>query len=48
MRKFITLLDTVEQNQPHFNTPEDILNEFINNTNQIDDEDEFDEFDDDW
>ena len=48
VRKFITLLDTVEQNQPHFNTPEDILNEFINNTNQIDDEDEFDEFDDDW
>lgn len=48
VRKFITLLDTVEQNQSHFNTPEDILNEFINNTNQIDDEDEFDEFDDDW
>ena len=47
VRKFITLLDTVEQNQNHFNTPEDILNEFMENTNQID-EDEFDEFDDDW
>lgn len=47
VRKFITLLDTVEQNQSHFNTPEDILNEFMENTNQIDD-DEFDEFDDDW
>ena len=47
VRKFITLLDTVEQNQSHFNTPEDILNEFIENTGQIE-EDEFDEFDDDW
>lgn len=47
VRKFITLLDTVEQNQSHFKTSEDILNEFLENTNQIDD-DEFDEFDDDW
>ena len=47
VRKFITLLDTVEQNQSHFNTTEDILNEFIENTGQIE-EDEFDEFDDDW
>lgn len=47
VRKFITLLDTVEQNQSHFNTPEDILNEFFENTGQTD-KDEFDEFDDDW
>ena len=48
IRKFITLLDTVEQNQNHFNSPEDILDEFNGNINQIDDEDEFDEYDDDW
>ena len=47
IRKFITLLDTVEQNQDHFNSPEDILEEFNGNINQVD-EDEFDEFDDDW
>ena len=47
-RKFITLLDTVEQNQSHFKTPDEILNEFMENTNKLDDEDEFDEFDDDW
>ena len=48
IRKFITLLDTVEQNQNHFNSPEDILEEFNGNINQMDDEDEFDEYDDDW
>lgn len=47
VRKFITLLDTVEQNQSHFNTSEDILIEFLENTCQID-KDEFDEYDDDW
>lgn len=47
IRKFITLLDTVEQNQNHFNSPEDILDEFNGNIDQID-EDEFDEYDDDW
>ena len=46
VRKFITLLDTVEQNQSHFNTPEDILSEFLENTGSA--SDEFDEFDDDW
>ena len=44
IRKFITLLDTVEQNQNHFNSPEDILDEFNGNISQIDDEDEFDEY----
>ena len=47
VRKFITLLDTVEQNQDYFNTPEDILSEFIEQTGE-NDSDEFDEFDDDW
>ena len=47
IRKFITLLDTVEQNQSHFNSSDDVLREFIENTGQID-VDEFDEFDDDW
>ena len=47
VRKFIALLDTVEQNQSYFNKPEDILNEFMENANKMD-KDEFDEFDDDW
>lgn len=47
IRKFITLLDTVEQNQEYFDSPENILEEFNGNINPINNE-EYDEFDDDW
>ena len=47
IRKFISLLDTVQQNQNLFNTPQDILKEFSEKSNEIFVE-ELDNFDDEW
>lgn len=46
-RKFISLLDTVEQNPDHFTNSQDVMSEFMQN-NETTNNDEFDEFDDDW
>ncbi|MBE6506292.1 MAG: hypothetical protein E7Z73_11290 [Methanobrevibacter millerae] len=46
-RKFISLLDTVEQNPEHFKNSQDVMSKFMENNENID-VDEFDEFDDDW
>lgn len=47
IRKFISLLDTVQQNQELFNTPEDIQNEFDKKSNEEFAE-RYDDFDDDF
>lgn len=47
IRKFISLLDTVQQNQELFNNPEDILIEFDEKPNKQYAE-EYDNFDDEW
>ena len=49
IRSFISVLDTVEQNQAHFSNSSDILEMFSEKENSKDpDFDDIDEFDDDW
>ena len=49
IRSFISVLDTVEQNQAHFSNSSDILEMFSEHENSKDpDFDDIDEFDDDW